>query len=229
MFVKDTSIGKNDLACLEAVISGGDYMSDVLKQKIDASLKEHGSNAEVRIGYGLTEASAATCLTPTGKYKSGSIGIQFPDTDYFLMRAAEAYLTFAEADTRANGGSITTEAKVAIDAIRNIDRTILEYSPSAGYRSYREKLVGYYDKFNIKLTADDIIISEGLFQDIGHTDQHLVAKQMTMLVIDSLEVVQVDDQHGAASFPSGLDILYLQERIIAIPVARNGKRCYTIW
>lgn len=51
--------------------------------------------------------------------------------------------------------------KVAIDAIRNIDRTILEYSPSQGYRSYREKLVGYYDKFNIHLTADDIIITSG--------------------------------------------------------------------
>ena len=51
--------------------------------------------------------------------------------------------------------------QVAIDAIRNIDRKILEYSPSAGYRSYREKLVGYYDKFNIKLTADDIIITSG--------------------------------------------------------------------
>ena len=48
--------------------------------------------------------------------------------------------------------------QVAIDAIRNIDRKVLEYSPSAGYRSYREKLVGYYDKFNIKLTADDIIM-----------------------------------------------------------------------
>ena len=51
--------------------------------------------------------------------------------------------------------------EVALDAIRNIDRDILEYSPSAGYRSYREKLVGYYDKFNIKLTADDIIITSG--------------------------------------------------------------------
>ena len=51
--------------------------------------------------------------------------------------------------------------QVAIDAIRNIDRSVLEYSPSAGYRSYREKLVGYYDKFNIKLTADDIIITSG--------------------------------------------------------------------
>lgn len=51
--------------------------------------------------------------------------------------------------------------QAAIDAIRNIDRKVLEYSPSAGYRSYREKLVGYYEKFNINLTADDIIITTG--------------------------------------------------------------------
>lgn len=51
--------------------------------------------------------------------------------------------------------------QVALDAIRSIDRKVLEYSPSAGYRSYREKLVKYYDKFNIRLTADDIIITSG--------------------------------------------------------------------
>ena len=51
--------------------------------------------------------------------------------------------------------------KAALDAIRHIDRTVLEYSPSAGYRSYREKLVGYYKKYNINLTADDIIITTG--------------------------------------------------------------------
>ena len=28
--------------------------------------------------------------------------------------------------------------RAALDAIRNIDRTVLEYSPSQGYRSYRE-------------------------------------------------------------------------------------------
>ena len=51
--------------------------------------------------------------------------------------------------------------QVALDAIRNVDRKVLEYSPSAGYRSYREKLVGYYAKYNIHLTADDIIVTSG--------------------------------------------------------------------
>ncbi len=51
--------------------------------------------------------------------------------------------------------------RVALDAIRNIDRSILEYSPSQGYLSLRSKLVGYYAKFNINLTADDIIVTSG--------------------------------------------------------------------
>ena len=51
--------------------------------------------------------------------------------------------------------------QVAIDAIRAVDRAVLEYSPSQGYRSYREKLTGYYKKFDINLTADDIIITSG--------------------------------------------------------------------
>ena len=49
----------------------------------------------------------------------------------------------------------------AIDAIKNIDRTILEYSPSDGYRSYREKLVSYYAKYNIHLGPDEIIVTTG--------------------------------------------------------------------
>lgn len=49
----------------------------------------------------------------------------------------------------------------ALDAIRNIDRKVLEYSPSDGYRSYREKLVNYYTRFNINVSADDIIITTG--------------------------------------------------------------------
>ena len=51
--------------------------------------------------------------------------------------------------------------QAAIDAIRGIDRKVLEYSPSQGYRSYREKLVSYYKRYDINLTADDIIITTG--------------------------------------------------------------------
>ena len=49
----------------------------------------------------------------------------------------------------------------ALDALKNIDRTVLEYSPSQGFLSLREKLVKYYSKFNINLTTDDIIVTSG--------------------------------------------------------------------
>lgn len=49
----------------------------------------------------------------------------------------------------------------ALDALKTIDRTILEYSPSQGFLSLRQKMVGYYSRFNINISADDIIVTTG--------------------------------------------------------------------
>lgn len=48
-----------------------------------------------------------------------------------------------------------------LEALKHIDRKVLEYSPSQGYLSYRKKLVEYYKKYNIDVTPDDIIITSG--------------------------------------------------------------------
>lgn len=48
-----------------------------------------------------------------------------------------------------------------LDALRHIDRKVLEYSPSQGILSYRKKLVKYYAKYDIHVTPDDIIITAG--------------------------------------------------------------------
>ena len=81
-----SNLGKNDLEFLTCAVCGGDFMSATLKSKVDKYFQEHGSTAEVRVGYGLTEASAATCLSPTGGYKPGTIGIPFPDTYYKIVK-----------------------------------------------------------------------------------------------------------------------------------------------
>lgn len=49
----------------------------------------------------------------------------------------------------------------AIEALRNIDRKVLEYSPSEGMLSLRKKLKEYYSRFNIDVEAEDIIITCG--------------------------------------------------------------------
>ena len=51
--------------------------------------------------------------------------------------------------------------QVAMDAIKSIDRKILEYSPSEGLLSFREKLAEYYHRFNINVDVEDIIITTG--------------------------------------------------------------------
>lgn len=48
-----------------------------------------------------------------------------------------------------------------LDAVRNADFKVLEYSHSAGNESYRRKLVGYYQKVGIDITYEDIIITTG--------------------------------------------------------------------
>ena len=49
----------------------------------------------------------------------------------------------------------------ALDSLKRIDRKTLEYSPSQGYKSLRKALVGYYERYQIKLKPDEIIITAG--------------------------------------------------------------------
>ena len=48
-----------------------------------------------------------------------------------------------------------------LEALRHIDRNVLEYSPSEGMLSLRQKLQQYYKRFNIDVEVDDIIVTTG--------------------------------------------------------------------
>lgn len=51
--------------------------------------------------------------------------------------------------------------EIGLDAVRNLDRKVLEYSPSEGLMSLRRKLRDYYKRFNIDVEVDDIIVTTG--------------------------------------------------------------------
>ena len=51
--------------------------------------------------------------------------------------------------------------QIMIDAIKNADVKVLEYSHSAGFESYRRKLADYYNGFKINIDANEIIITTG--------------------------------------------------------------------
>lgn len=50
---------------------------------------------------------------------------------------------------------------VALDALKSIDRTVLEYSPSDGIQSLKSKLVSYYQGFDIDVNEQNIIVTTG--------------------------------------------------------------------
>lgn len=51
--------------------------------------------------------------------------------------------------------------EVALEAIRNLKETVIEYSHSAGNASYRKKLAESYKKYDINVTADEMLITTG--------------------------------------------------------------------
>lgn len=115
-----TSMGKNDLSKLKSAISGGDFMSKDLKNKVDTYFREHGSNAEIRVGYGLTEASAAICVTPTGEYRESSIGVPFPDTYIKVVRVG----THDEVPYGEDGEICISGPTVMMGYLNNLEETI---------------------------------------------------------------------------------------------------------
>lgn len=48
-----------------------------------------------------------------------------------------------------------------LDAVRKIDRKVLEYSPSQGFLSLREKISEYYADFGMDYSPEDIIVTTG--------------------------------------------------------------------
>jgi long-chain acyl-CoA synthetase len=116
---KSSKLGKKDLACIKCAVCGGDFMSASLKRLVDKCLEDHGSIAEVRVGYGLSEASAATCLTPSGRYKAGSIGIPFPDTYYKIVKIG----THDEAKENEDGEICISGPTVMMGYVNNEEET----------------------------------------------------------------------------------------------------------
>ena len=51
--------------------------------------------------------------------------------------------------------------QIGLDALKKIDRQVLEYTPSQGFLSLRKKLCDYYEQYQIKFEPDDIIVTNG--------------------------------------------------------------------
>lgn len=74
------------LKCVTNCICGGDTLKTDLRERVNAYLLAHGSNAQIRVGYGLTESTAAAILTPKHYFKEGALGVPFPDVTVKIIK-----------------------------------------------------------------------------------------------------------------------------------------------
>ncbi len=95
----NTKLKPGDLSSVTAVICGGDALTQTLRDKVNEFLSEHGSQAKIRVGYGLTEGSGAVCLSPENSFKDGIIGAPLPGTDFKIVKND----TFKELPVGASG------------------------------------------------------------------------------------------------------------------------------
>ena len=82
----NTNLKSNDLSSVTAVICGGDALNQTLRDKVNDFLAHHGSEAKIRVGYGLTEGSGAVCLSPEHTFADGIIGVPMPNMDFKIVK-----------------------------------------------------------------------------------------------------------------------------------------------
>ena len=83
MSLMDRDPGRKAFKDIKVLVVGGDYLSPELKKDMEEYLHNHGSDAVIKIGYGLSEATGFSCSTAPidEKYsKKGSLGVPNPDT-----------------------------------------------------------------------------------------------------------------------------------------------------
>lgn len=88
-----------NLSHVKLIVSGGDTLNKARIKKLNEFLTDHGANATLLQGYGMTEAVAAVCLDPQFASKPGTIGIPFPGNYLKIVKPG----THIEADIDEDG------------------------------------------------------------------------------------------------------------------------------
>lgn len=75
-----------DMSNLKYVISGGDYLTLSMEDKMNNFLHTHGAKIIMSKGYGMTESIAATAFTMEGSNEPGSVGIPLISNSYCICK-----------------------------------------------------------------------------------------------------------------------------------------------
>lgn len=85
-YIRKVKFGRNELRRIKGVVSGGDMVSQSLKEEINKFLSDHGSKTILQNGYGLTEAAGGMVFSPASIANDPSvIGFPLPDSEVLIV------------------------------------------------------------------------------------------------------------------------------------------------
>src|SRR5574344_30948 len=79
MVLKGSNPGVFGFSAIKVVVVGGDYLPADLRHETEEDLRNHGSKAVVKAGYGLSEVTGFCCCTSAIDIEQDSLGMPNPD------------------------------------------------------------------------------------------------------------------------------------------------------
>lgn len=152
---------KNDLKHVKYVVSGGDMISMVNKEKINDFLRSHGSSAIIENGYGLTEASGGFIFSPRSiANEPDVIGYPIPDNDVIIMDLK----TKKEAPLGEDGEILVRGLSVMKGYLDNPKETAAAFIKIGAKKYLRTGDIGYIDERGVvhfRARLKRMIVSNG--------------------------------------------------------------------
>lgn len=134
---------KDGLKNVKYVVSGGDMISMVSKEKINDFLKKHGSKAIIENGYGLSEASGGFIFSPRSvALEPDAIGYPIPDNDVRIINPE----TLEEVPTGEDGEIIVSGLSVMKGYLNNPEETAKTMLQIGRKKFLRTGDIGYIDQ-----------------------------------------------------------------------------------
>ncbi len=142
-YIRKIKFKKNELRRIKGVVSGGDMVSQSLKNEINDFLASHGSKAVLQNGYGLTEAAGGMIFSPASiAGEPGVIGYPLPDSEVLITDIN----TGKPVPTGADGEILVRGLTIMKEYLEDPAETKTTFVTRGGKKYLRTGDIGYVDE-----------------------------------------------------------------------------------
>lgn len=160
-YMMKIKFGTRELRRIKGVVSGGDIVSESLKNEINEFLKNHGSKAVIQNGYGLTEAAGGMIFsTRQVADLPGVIGFPLPDSEVVILDTK----TNQPAKVGEDGEILVRGLTIMKEYLNNPKETEKSFIKISNKKYLRTGDIGYVDEKGVvyfKARLKRMIISNG--------------------------------------------------------------------